>query len=222
MNQTKKICTKCKTEKPTSEFYKRSDCKNSYTSQCKNCQNQRYVNYRASHKKEIADYHRKRRLQNPDLMRIAWVKYYKKNKKQVAISKAKYRIDNAEKISEKAANNYKNNKEHYRKMHKEYLKTPKGKAKVARDNHRRRTQKRETDNTLTSVQWMKILMIQNNRCANCNNEFDAKLKPERDHIIPISMGGGLTFGNIQALCKSCNCHKSASVNFSKAINNLLI
>jgi 5-methylcytosine-specific restriction endonuclease McrA len=36
----------------------------------------------------------------------------------------------------------------------------------------------------------------------------------QDHIIPVSRGGGLTFENIQALCKSCNSSKNAKLDKS--------
>ena len=67
-----KICSKCKTEKPFSEFYKDKGEENGITSQCKHC----YLRYQNEHVEQKSNYDKQ---------------YYKKHIKQ----KAKYRKDNA-------------------------------------------------------------------------------------------------------------------------------
>jgi len=71
---------------------------------------------------------------------------------------------------------------------------------------------KETECTLTSEQWDTILKWQNYTCAgfphgSCNKQFTLENQPTRDHIIPLSAGGGITFENVQALCRSCNTKK---------------
>lgn len=66
-----------------------------------------------------------------------------------------------------------------------------------------------TKSDLTSEQWTNIIKEQCNKCNMCGKRFGIKRKPTMDHILPLSIGGGLTSDNIQALCKSCNSSKHA-------------
>lgn len=45
-----------------------------------------------------------------------------------------------------------------------------------------------------------------NCCCYCGNKFPVD-KLTREHIIPVSRGGGNTWMNVVAACKSCNCAK---------------
>jgi 5-methylcytosine-specific restriction endonuclease McrA len=95
---------------------------------------------------------------------------------------------------------------------------------VARTGHKRRTKIKTFKNDLTSKQWDDILKMQNNHCSDCGREFGEKLIPRRDHIYPVSskfsLIGGLTFGNVQALCAPCNSKKGTSIPFLKFIFEL--
>lgn len=100
---------------------------------------------------------------------------------------------------------------------KQYRKSDRGKAAKARENHKRRINNNESKNTLTLAQWNKILDQQGNRCATCKKPFNKKREATRDHIIPLSAGGGLTFENVQALCRSCNCKKHTTLDYNKIL-----
>jgi 5-methylcytosine-specific restriction endonuclease McrA len=45
------------------------------------------------------------------------------------------------------------------------------------------------------------------RCIDCGATFDL----EYDHIIPLSLGGATTVGNLQVLCAPCNGRKGAGL-----------
>ena len=99
------------------------------------------------------------------------------------------------------------NRERIRESYYRWVKTPKGKALVARYNHNRRLRRQEAINDLTAEQWELILELQDGRCVACGEPFTDEQPPARDHIIPVVSGGGLTIANVQALHKSCNSQK---------------
>lgn len=101
---------------------------------------------------------------------------------------------------------------------RKYFSTPLGKSARIRGNHRYFSHKRVTECTLTFNQWNKIIENQGNKCAYCKKPFNSMRNPTRDHIIPLSKGGGLTFENVQALCQSCNSRKKDRLDKSKIIS----
>ena len=62
--------------------------------------------------------------------------------------------------------------------------------------------------TLTEEQWQWLLDAYDHKCAYCGRpETDATLTKE--HVIPVSQGGGFTIWNIVPACQSCNSTKHA-------------
>jgi len=85
-----------------------------------------------------------------------------------------------------------------------------GRTAQARWRSNRRDNNLKVINTLTVFEWNQILEDQGNRCAVCNIIFSHEnimTRPERDHIIPLTAGGGLSKDNVQALCRRCNAKK---------------
>lgn len=65
--------------------------------------------------------------------------------------------------------------------------------------------------TLTHLEWRGIIASQGGRCLMCGVMFGQVVKPTRDHIVPVKLGGALTRDNVQALCGPCNSRKQARV-----------
>jgi len=89
-----------------------------------------------------------------------------------------------------------------------YAKTKKGKATAQRGQFARRHRLGLGLNTLTSSEWLDILKKYNYRCFYCGAKLNADNVPQRDHIIPVSKGGGNIKENVVPACKSCNSKKS--------------
>lgn len=73
--------------------------------------------------------------------------------------------------------------------------------------NRRRARLLDSAGTHSRAEWNLILAKQKGRCAMCG----MKRKLEKDHIIPLSLGGSDMAINLQGLCRPCNASKSASI-----------
>jgi len=62
--------------------------------------------------------------------------------------------------------------------------------------------------THTNQEWEELKEEFCYRCVQCGIKTE---RLEKDHIVPLSLGGGDTISNIQPLCSKCN--------MSKAVNN---
>jgi 5-methylcytosine-specific restriction endonuclease McrA len=179
----------------------------------------RSAKYRKDNPEKVKAYRVKYRKDNPEKVKAARAKWDEKNPEKMKIYMAeyhkKYRKDNPEKMKAARARWNEKNPEKVREKDVKYCNTPKGRANIARKSHRRRKSISAVENTLTAAQWDKILKNQNGCCAICKREFSSRLKPTRDHIIPLKEGGGLTYENVQALCKSCNSRKGDKIGSPK-------
>jgi 5-methylcytosine-specific restriction endonuclease McrA len=159
--------------------------------------------YRAANKEEKAAYDKAYRAANKEMIAARMKAYKEANKEEIAA----YRAANKERIAAQKKAHYEANKEEIAALGKAYRKTPEGKLVKSRGDHKRRDSTKITLATLTFAQWMTIIAEQNNSCAHCRKPFTLEMAATRDHIVPVSKGGGLTYENVQALCKSCNSRK---------------
>ena len=202
-----KRCGTCGQEKERSEFHKNRNTLDGLCYRCKPC---------------ACAAGRERYRKNPEKRRARAREWKAENKEAVRDYIRQYREENSDKLAEQSREWHRNNRERRRVTHREWRSankdaenqkrrecyaTPEGRAAGARHRHTRRDRERNTENTLTAGEWGLILELQAGRCAICGRLFDDDLRPTRDHIVPVSKGGGLTFGNVQALCQSCNSSK---------------
>ena len=174
-----KICPKCQEQRTFKEMGKHSGRTDGMQVWCKYCRKKNHIKNRKKHLEEMR-------------------KWYKKNKKKRQKYCQKYYLEHREDLLERAK---KREQKYVEEQNSKYL------ARTARRNHKRRSLNEQAENTLTEEEWWIILENQENQCASCEREFSEELFPTRDHIIPISKGGSLIFGNTQALCLSCNSSK---------------
>lgn len=81
-----KICTKCKVEKPLTEFHKHKSQKDGHTSGCKPCQLKQNAKYRAENKEKRAVYDAKHYAENKEKK----AQYYAENKEKKAAYDVKH------------------------------------------------------------------------------------------------------------------------------------
>lgn len=218
--KTKLLCTKCKQEKDSSEFFTRKT-KRGFHSWCKQCM--REYNNLPSVKQEHKVYCKKHYKENQEYLVLQKTEYRTLHRKEVRESWRKYYQNNKEKRLEKNHNYYRKHRKRLVKQKVEYGRTEQGKITKARSGHKRRSRLRNTPCTLNVRGWKYILDLQNNRCDDCKREFTDDLIPVKDHIIPLSniWCYGLTKGNVKALCVSCNGKKYNHTFFARALTELL-
>jgi len=191
MHRTK-ACSKCHKVKAYSEFYKDKRAVDGLKSECNFCHYIQSKRYRLSFK-AILSAERYRKSERGQAIRKAWAQsekgqFRRKSPEGKAIQKT-YRQSDAGK-----------------EVQKKYWRSEKGKSCRARSKSKRRSKIKLVNNDLTLQQWQEILLVQENSCTICKINFNEK-PATRDHIVPVSKGGGLTKGNVQALCQSCNSSK---------------
>lgn len=135
---------------------------------------------------------------------------HKRNKVLKAETDRKYRLAHKEAIAANKRRYYEDHKEEsriyqqlyqrqYRQTHNRYH-TPEGKRKITFCNQTYRTRKRGLPATLTLEEWEQIQKQFKHKCAYCGKIG----KLTQDHVIPVSLGGGLTKDNIVPACLPCN------------------
>lgn len=188
-------CTKCGKIKDI-------DCFHINQYMCKDCKREHDRDYRAK---------------NKDSIRLNKIAHYNANKSKINEYRRLQHLKNKESDNARSKLYREQNKEILKLKAKEYEKNPIRKEKKIKYHHNRRARYNNTPCTLTLQQWEKILESQGNKCAICGKQFCKSRQPTKDHIIPLSKGGGLTFENVQALCHSCNSSKNARLDYSKII-----
>ena len=91
------------------------------------------------------------------------------------------------------------------------------KDKQTLQSEKRRAREANTSNSLTQEEWEYIKVYFENKCAYCGKD----LSLERDHVIALTKGGGLEYGNIVPACKSCNSSKGNKDLLSGTVTSLV-
>lgn len=179
-----KTCPTCRQTKPPSEFYiRRSGGRRRPRSECKRCEYERWKDWRSDP--------RNRKKENAWSMRY----YYQHHEALKAEHRAYHR------------KYYLRNRKRLYLKHRDYANTPRGrevKNEALRRYRARRQGALKQGSVLTANDWQHLLVKFGYRCAWCGVRFSDEIRPEQDHVVPVSKGGPHTLGNIVPACRSCN------------------
>lgn len=232
---TTKVCSKCGEEKDIIEFHNDSSSKDGKCYYCKPCACKNARKNRVENKLK-AELGEKKQILEKKCSKCNTIKPTSEFTKDSGSASGynswckdcEYPAHREYWKSTKPIRNLKQ-REHYRENreslckshaiwhHTYYKHTSKYRVTQSRNKHLRRTRENLVESTLTPLQWEKILESQSNKCSICGKRFCKSRPPTVDHIIPLSKGGGLTFENVQALCRSCNSSKNARLDHTKII-----
>lgn len=201
-----KLCPRCETEKPLSEFGKHKKRKDGLRRECLVCsrlirrewklQNPERVKEidtksrsTAASKEKRTEYDKARYLEKTDEIKQRAKLWASENRDRLYATKAKWCAANREKV--RAI------KEKWRLKNLVY-----GRIREAR----RRARKRNSGGEYTMSDVNSLLKLQRGKCACCKSPLK---KYHVDHVVALARGGSNDKINIQLLCPRCNVRKSA-------------
>jgi hypothetical protein len=231
-----KKCRKCNQDLTIDNFHKNAKNKDGYQETCIECKKEyrrtknkgrqpkapyviRVMRARISRRKwneSHPNYPQESYKKNLVKSRIRHAKNTRKwretHREEAKAQAKKWRNSHKERISAYMSVYRKKNADQLRKWQVDYMRSPKGRMMFSIHGHKRRAMLKQNECTLTLEQWTKVIELQGNKCVICGKRFTKKNPPTKDHIVPLSRNGGLTFENIQAVHKGCNCKKQAKID----------
>ncbi len=185
----KKICSKCKVEKPLSDFGKHAREKSGIRRVCKTCNTASAKDYYARNKESVLAYHRI---------------YDFAHRHEKAEYDRAYHIKNGRKKSATSADWYLKNKDRAYLSHQIYSKSNPDLIQAIRLNYLAR--KKGAKGSFNRSDIIALFRKQHGRCAICGE----KLKRYHiDHIVPLKLGGTNNPHNLQLTHGKCNQRKGA-------------
>ena len=204
------ICTKCKKEKPETEFHKHASERNGRRSECRMCVKIYSVAYYANNKEKQCQ-KVKLRYKIDRENRLAYAKAYRKaNRQEILARRKKWREVNKEKIRQERKIYAEANRDKMRKRDREWKKANRDKCNA---NHRKYVALK-LGNRHEHYSEIDIYERDGWRCQLCGRKINRRLKHPHpysksiDHIVPLSKGGEDAPINVQAAHLRCNISKS--------------
>lgn len=180
------ICSRCKTEKPITEFSRNKRCTLGYGSPCLEC---RRIAYHAN-PDPVLNRIKQKRLENLEEERAKDRAYY---------------AANATRLATERYQRYNSNKQYQRELaNKRYRRNPE---KYKYNSAKRRAAKFQTDTPLTPQEIRDQRKSQKGFCWWCGKKIRGV--SHVDHVIPLAKGGKHEAANIVITCAHCNLSKNA-------------
>lgn len=162
---------------------------------------------------------RQRYIENPEVMRARSSRYRMTNAERVKNAKRaryqahreqnlayarKYRSEHASDLRLRNQLNREANREQIRARDRQLYRTRR--SVYLRKRHAVRARQAGAYEHYTAAQWDALVAFYcpDGRCLRCNEVRQITV----DHVVPLSLGGPNTIGNIQCLCLTCNSSKS--------------
>jgi len=188
-----KRCSKCKENKPLSEFYSHQKTRDGLQSNCKACMNECARAYYHRHADRLRHY----RLEHPV--------YAEKTREQ---ARARYWQD-PERGREQSRHYHYTHLEECRARWRRTYHANREKAieKANRSQITRKARIKANGGSYMPAEWEALLASYGGLCLACGTT--EKVRP--DHVIPLSKGGGSDISNLQPLCGRCNLLKGTKI-----------
>lgn len=204
-----KICTKCKIEKPKTEYRKDSKSKDGISHSCKQCRDAYNAAYRAANAESIAIKCREYQDRNRESIAAQKRKYNAENAAEIAEQTRAYRDKNRSEIAAQKSAHYSKNKESISLRLKKYYES--NREMFSAHGRARKARKKNAEGRHSASEVVVIFEKQRGLCANCKAALlmSGKQKYHVDHIMPLAKGGSNWPSNLQCLCPTCNLKKNA-------------
>lgn len=217
-----RLCRRCRTVKPVSEFGIKRHRPDGLNAWCKSCCIISAKQYYSTNKDVISTKSRRYRAANRELIRERNRSYIEKNKDRKREADRCYRQANQELVRQNQRKYHQENRERLSEKRRAYqARSNELRRERARKDpdryrwysHKRRELVRKNGGTLTLEEWKEIKDRYGNRCLACGRTPPSVMIVP-DHVIPLSRGGRDDADNIQPLCRSCNAKKyTATIDY---------
>lgn len=220
-------CSKCFVVKELNDdnFRRYDHDKTRFIKMCRECYNVRQREYYHKHREKHLEYKSIDYAENRDKYRERGRKSYQKFREKRLKRQKEYYEENKERIEEYRKEYYEKNKERIlsklrekyyadvertramkRVVNNRYSKTEKGRHNSLKHSYKRRYRLSKAENTITLREWEGTVKYFGGLCAYCG---DVPEDLHRDHVIPVSKGGGNVLGNLVISCSTCNLSKGS-------------
>jgi hypothetical protein len=175
-----KICTKCKENKPLSDYYRNINHKDDKQSACKSC----CKKYDKTEKRKLTRAKANAKYEKTEKGKLTKVKYAKSDKGKITSTRKRkkyYKTDKGKALKART--------DHNRRIN------------ISNSTNTL------TVNEFNCILFLQNYQCANPNCEH--DRFFDIIEPQKDHIYPVSKGGNFTKDTVQALCKSCDSKKGA-------------
>ncbi len=199
-----KICAQCGEWKSISDFHKKVHSCDGHRSSCKpgtNASNKRRADANRERERERLRAYYAAHVEERRAYRLANIERQRRSERA-------WREKNQERTREYCRGYYRIRPEVAKTANRKWEAANRDKRQAI--DRRRRARKQGSEGSFTNQEWQALKAFYNHTCLCCGRrEPEIPLTP--DHIVPLARGGGNLIGNIQPLCRSCNCAKGAKI-----------